>query len=110
MPPSITSQEIPLVSQEDRSSSRHNIYSFIQQGFPGGSDGRESACNEGNPGSVPGLERFPGEESTPVFLLGEFHRQRSLAGYNPWGRKELDTTEQLTFNSNLSSQHYGPMF
>ena len=33
---------------------------------------------------------------TPVFLPGEFHRQRSLAGYSPWGCKELDTTEWLT--------------
>ena len=29
--------------------------------FAGGSDGKESACNAGNPGSVPGLERFPGK-------------------------------------------------
>ena len=34
-------------------------------------------------------------QPTPVSLSGEFHGQRSLAGYNPWGRKELDTTEQL---------------
>ena len=27
---------------------------------------------------------------------GEFHRQRSLVGYSPWGTKELDMTEQLT--------------
>ena len=33
---------------------------------------------------------------TPVILLGEFHGQRSLVGYNPWGCKELDTTEQVT--------------
>ena len=33
---------------------------------------------------------------TSVFLPGEFHRQRSLAGYNPWGRKESDTTAWLT--------------
>ena len=33
---------------------------------------------------------------TPVFLPGEFHGQRSLAGHSPWGRKELDTTEQLS--------------
>jgi len=31
---------------------------------------------------------------TPVFLSGEFHGQRSLAGYNPWGCKESNTTEQ----------------
>ena len=33
---------------------------------------------------------------TPVSLPGEFHGQRSLVGYIPWGSKELDTTEQLT--------------
>ena len=32
----------------------------------------------------------------PVFLPGEFHRQRSLVGCSPWGLKESDTTEQLT--------------
>ena len=34
--------------------------------------------------------------STSVFLPGEFHRQRSMVGYSPWGCKELDMTEQLT--------------
>ena len=32
-------------------------------------------------------------QPTPVFLPGEFHGQRSLAGYSPWGHKESDTTE-----------------
>ena len=31
-----------------------------------------------------------------TFLPGEFHRQRSLASYSPWGYKESDMTEQLT--------------
>ena len=35
-------------------------------------------------------------QPTPVFLPGESHGQRSLAGYSLWGHKELDTTEQLT--------------
>ena len=35
-------------------------------------------------------------QPTPVFLPGIFHGWRSLAGYNPWGHKELDTTEWLT--------------
>ena len=30
-------------------------------GFPAGSDGKESACNAGDPGLIPGLGRFPGE-------------------------------------------------
>ena len=36
-------------------------------------------------------------QPTPVFLPGESHGQRSLAGYSPWGCKELDTTERLHF-------------
>ena len=34
--------------------------------------------------------------TTPVFLPGEFHGQRSLVGYNPWGYKESNMTERLT--------------
>ena len=33
------------------------------------------------------------KESAPVFLSGEFHRQRSLAGYSPWGHKKSDMSE-----------------
>ena len=40
-------------------------------------------------------------QPTPVFLPGEFHGQRSLAGYSPWGCKESDTTEQLTLSENV---------
>jgi len=32
-------------------------------------------------------------QATPVFLPREFHGQRSLVGYSPWGHKESDTTE-----------------
>ena len=58
---------------------------------------KESACNAGDLGSIPGSERSPGEGngylSTSVFLPREFHGQRSLAGYSSWGRKESDTPE-----------------
>ena len=37
-------------------------------------------------------------QSIPVFLPGEFHGQRSLVGYSPWGCKELDRTEWLTLS------------
>ena len=69
------------------------------QGFPGGSDGKESACNAGDLGSIPGWGRFPGVGSgkpTSVFLPGESHGQRGLAGYGPQGRQELDMTKRLT--------------
>ena len=68
-------------------------------GFPGGSDGRESACNVGDLDLVPGLERSPrGGHGHPLqySCLENRSGQRSLAGYSPWGRKELDTTEQLS--------------
>ena len=34
--------------------------------------------------------------TTPVFLRGESHGQRSLSGCSPWGHKESDTTEGLS--------------
>ena len=37
-------------------------------------------------------------QPTPIFLPGESHAQRSLAGYSPWDRKESDTTERLTLH------------
>ena len=39
---------------------------------------------------------------TPVFLSGELHGQRSLAGYSPWGHKQSDTTERLTHTHTLT--------
>ena len=45
------------------------------QGFPGCSAGKESGCNAGDLGSIPGLGRSPGEGKgpTPLFWPGEFH-------------------------------------
>ena len=71
-------------------------------GFPGGPDGKASACNAGGLGSIPGLGRPPGEENgNPLqySCLEKFHGLRSLVGYSPWGRKELDMTERLHFTS-----------
>ena len=64
-------------------------------GFPGGSDGKESACNAGGLGSIPGLGRSleKGMATSQVFLHGEFHGQRSLESCSPRGLQESDTTE-----------------
>ena len=54
-------------------------------GFPGGSDSKESPCNAGDPGSIPRKGRSSGEgngKPTSVFVPGESHGQRSLAGYS----------------------------
>ena len=56
----------------------------------------------GRPGFHPWVWKIPWRKEwqpTPVFLPGEFHGQRSQAGYSPWGRKESDKTERLTLDS-----------
>ena len=68
-------------------------------GFPGGSDGKESTCNVGNLGSIPGWERSPGGghgKPLQYSCLENRHEQRNLVGYSPWGCKELDMTERLS--------------
>jgi len=54
-------------------------------GFPSGSDGKESACNVGDLGSIPGLGRSPGGRyGNPLqYCLENPHGQRSLMGYHP---------------------------
>ena len=59
------------------------LLSFL--GFTCGSAGKESDCNAGDLGSIPGLGRSPGEEN---FWPGDFHGQ-----YSPRGCKESDMTE-----------------
>ena len=69
--------------------------------FPGGSDDKDSAFNARRPGFNPWVRKIPQRrkwQPTPVFLPGKLHRQRRLAGYSPWGCKELDKKEQLALS------------
>ena len=69
--------------------------------FPGSSDNKESACNAGDLSSIPGPGRSPGEgNGNPLqYSCLENPMDRGcLAGYSPLGRKESDTTEQLTLS------------
>ena len=68
--------------------------------FPGGSDGKESTCNEGDPGSgsIPGLGRYPGEGNGNPLQYSSLENPMDRGAW--WvtvhgvgGRKELDTTE-----------------
>ena len=64
-----------------------------------GSDGKESACNAGDLGLIPGLGRSPGGgHGNPLqySCLENPHGQKGLMGCSPWGCRELDTTEQLS--------------
>ena len=60
-------------------------------GFPGGSDSKESACNTGDAGSIPGLERPPGEgKGYPLqysCLENSMDRGAWQAACSPWGCK-----------------------
>ena len=71
----------------------------FKTGFPGGSDNKESTCNSGDLGLIPGLGRSPGGRhgnSLQYSCLENPHGQRSLASYSPWSHKESDTTEWLS--------------
>ena len=74
----------------------------VNWGFPSGSDGKESARHARDLSlilrwKVPWRREC---QPTPVFLSGELHGRRSLAGYSPWDHKESDTTYQLNNNNN----------
>ena len=71
-------------------------------GFPGVSVDKESACNIGDVGSIPGLGRSPGEENgnthptpppAPYSRLKNPMDRGARQGCIPWGRQESDTTE-----------------
>ena len=67
--------------------------------FPGGASDKEPTCQcrrYKRCGFHPWVRKIPWRKAcqpTPVFLPGEFHRQRSLTGYSPQGCKESDMTE-----------------
>ena len=67
----------------------------ISKRFPRWHSGKELACQCRRHRFDPWVGKIPRsrkQQTTPVFLPGEFHAQ----GYSPWGHKESDTTEQLT--------------
>ena len=71
----------------------------LNGGLPGGSNGKEPACNAGDLGLIPSVGKIPWRrkwQPTPVFLPGKSHGQKSLEGYSSLGCKESDTTEWLT--------------
>ena len=75
---------------------------WVPLGFPRGASGKEPACQCGGCKRCsfdPWVRNIPWRrkwQSTPVFLPGEFHGQRSLASYSPWARKESDMNEHLS--------------
>ena len=74
---------------------REDLSTLEASFIPGGSDGKASAYNVGEPGSIPGLERSPGEgNGNPL----QYSCLENLVE-GGWDHKELDTTELLHFLS-----------
>ena len=77
--------------------------------LPGGASHKNPQANTGDitdVGWIPGSVRsLGGAHGNPLqySCLEESHAQGSLAGYSPWSRKELDTTEQLNCNNNINT-------
>ena len=72
-----------------------SLMSSLLIGLPWWLRGKASVCNVGDPGLSPGSGSSPGEgNANPL----QYSRLESSVGYNPWGRKELDTTERLHFH------------
>ena len=87
--------------RKKRKQRKLNWTPILPWGFPGITSGKEPACQcrrqERQFWSL-GQEDPLEEEmyfSTPVFLPGESHKQKSLVGYSPQGNKESDTTEVI---------------
>ena len=81
-----------------RNRTKHTHTQICIYGFPSGSVCKELTCNARDLGSILHLGRSPGEEhGNPLqySFLENPHGQKSLVGYSPWGRKELDMTERL---------------
>ena len=77
-------------------------------GFLGGSDGKEYACNVGDPVLIPGSRRIPWRrewQPTPAWsgLPEESHKQKSLVSCSPWRCTESDTTEWLALSREAGS-------
>ena len=62
--------------------------------FPDGSAGKESICNAGDLGSIPGLGRSPGEGNRDPLQYSGLEKSMD----SPWGRKESDRTERLSLS------------
>ena len=70
-------------------------------GFPGHSDGKESTCNAGDPGSIPGSGRSPGEgnDSPPQYSCLENPRDRGTWQATVHGVAKNWTTERLSMHA-----------
>ena len=72
------------------------IYSSVYMGFSSGSEGKQSACNAEDPGSIPGLERSPGERNGNPLQYSCLENSMDRGTWWVQGVTESDRTERLT--------------
>ena len=88
-----------------------SLLSLAKSALPRWLSSKESACQCRTCRFYPWVRKIPSRrkwQPTPLFLPGKSHGQRSLVGYSPWGRREVDTPEWLsthiyTIRTTLSS-------
>ena len=96
-PPAVEETPVRVLGWEDLLE-RNILPTPVFLGFPCSSADKESTCNAGDLGSIPGLGRASGEQhGNPLQYswLESPRGQGSLVGYSPWSRKESDRTELL---------------
>ena len=93
-PPVTQKTSVLFLGWEDPLGKGETTHSSVS-GFPGGSAGKESTCNVGNPSLIPGLGRSPGEgNSYPLQCPG----MENPKDWDPWGHKESETSEWFHFH------------
>ena len=104
-PPAMQETLVRFLGKKDsleKGQSNHSSPVFLS--FTCGSAGKESSHNVGDLGSIPGLGTFPGEgKDTHSSILA----QRIPLTVYPWGRKELDMTEQLSLSGEQAQVWFG---
>ena len=99
LPPVVHSCSQLSWAEKDGKTQNNMQQCTLQWGLPRWLSGREATCQCGRRRFEPWAGKSPWRrelQSTPIFLPGKSHGQRSLAGYGSWGRKESDTTERLS--------------
>ena len=94
-----------------------NTFTAELKDFPGGASGKEPACQCRRLRFNPWVRKIPwrrAREPTPALLPGDFHGQRSLADYSPWGHKEsyrIKSQTRLSAHTHTHTRkHVGILF
>ena len=99
-------QKIHGISTSKATANIYMVFSSKMEGFPRGLDGKESACNAGDPGSIPGSGRDPGERNGDPLQYSylENSTDRGVWQAAVHAVPELDSTKQLSLH--FTSLHF----